>query len=62
MLAQPKDSDGVAALGNIVDYSCGKTTPSTVSPYDAELHACADAGDMCEHAQATMAELHSYVK
>ena len=37
-------------------------SPCPPSSYDAELHAGSDAGEMCENAQATLAELTSHKK
>lgn len=57
MLRNPEIADAMTSKGNILDYSCSKITLSTVSSYDAELHACSEAGEIGENSQATIAEL-----
>ena len=60
MLCNPEIAGGKTSKGNVVDYSSAKITLSTVSSYDAELHACSDSGEIGENTQATMAELAHY--
>ena len=60
MLCKPPIADGITAIGNTVDYCSGIIILSTVFSFGAELHACSDAGEVCDNAQATMTELTSY--
>ena len=56
-LSHPAVADGETAAANLLDYHSGKITLSVKSSYDAELHACTDAGRAGENLQATFAEL-----
>ena len=57
MLTHSSISSGMTAKGNVVDYHSAKIVLSTVSSYDAELHACTEACEMAENTQATLAEI-----
>ena len=57
MIANPEVAGGKTSNGNVIHYFSAKITLSTASSYDAELHACSDAGEIRENTQATMAEL-----
>ena len=48
MLCNPEIAGGKTAKGNVVDYSSYKITLSTVSSYDAELHACVESGKLAK--------------